>query len=170
MASHVDLSLFLFLFIFLFHPHSFWWMEGHSQNDNLWQMPGAQMRKQDTFQVPAWPFSWQWEGTGPRPDQTGSAADFHHLLTWNGHTLSPNETFALALPVSLCSDTAVRPVLGGSISRLAVLTLNSHHDRTGYRFPVGLHTTLIWFYYLQKEHLFSEDHESYRLKDFLDNA
>lgn len=79
------------------------------------------------------------------------------FLTWNGQTFSPDGSFTLALAVSPWSEAAICPVLGAGIPRLAVPALSVHHDLSGCRFPGGLHTTLVWFHYLQKEHLFSED-------------
>lgn len=82
---------------------------------------------------------------------------FTTFLTWTGQTFSLDGSFTLALAVFSCSEAAAHPVLGAGTSRLAVSALKVCHDQTGYRFSGGLHTTLIRFHYLQKEHPSSED-------------
>ena len=95
---------------------------------------------------------------------------FTTFLTWNRQTFGLDGTFTLALAVFPYSEAAICSVLGAGTPRLAVPALNVHHNQTGYRFPAGLHITLIRFHYLEKEHLSSEDCESRRWKDLLEDG
>lgn len=95
---------------------------------------------------------------------------FTPSLTCNGQTFGLDRTFTLSLPVSPYSEAAICPVLGAGTPRVLMLALNVHHNYTGYRFPEGLHTVLIQFHCLQKEHLTSEDYESCQWKYFLEDG